>query len=125
VHLHTAFARAERSQVPWLSVDGSPVPAVWGRNELVVRVGPRRVGAATHLPHHGGAELGRVEEVVEVPRRGVAEVWWRGPALARGRGRLGPAPQRPDGLVRFWVLMASLGVVLPLGLVGFVARLVG
>jgi hypothetical protein len=99
---------------PQLTVDGQPVPAVWGRT--VVPVPPGQHHVQVHVPYLLPPRVGPAETVVPVYPGQVVEVEYRAPVIAWIGGAIGPAPQPTPGLAAgIALLVVPLVALLCLG----------
>jgi len=101
-----------RMVTPVISVNGCPVPARWGRNEVPVPPGRSRVHV--HLPSAFPSQVGAADAAVWLRPGETVELEYRAPMWAFSRGALGPAPQKWPGRG------ALLAVVTPMILALFV-----
>ena len=81
---------------PYLSVDGQPVTAGWGRT--VVPVPPGQHHVHVHVPYLLPPRVGKAEIVVPVYPGQIVELEYRAPAIGWLDGAIGAAPQQYRGL---------------------------
>ncbi|WP_301546869.1 hypothetical protein [Gordonia sp. X0973] len=81
---------------PKIEVDGYPVNAQWGINEIPLPPGQHQVHV--HVPYFLPPKVGPATTVVNVGQQQVVPVEYRAPVWAFSEGSIGPAPQSYNGV---------------------------
>jgi hypothetical protein len=100
---------------PYLTIDGHPVQAAWGRTVVPVPPGTHHVHM--HIPYLLPSRIGNADLMVPVHPGQAVEIEYRAPAIGWLDGSMGPAPQQHRGMPAAIVLVA-LPLVLLLCLCG-------
>ncbi len=101
---------------PVVRFDGYPVPAGWGRTEIVAPAGVRQVSVACRY----WWQYGFAQDPVPVRPGEHVEVHYSPPLLTFIGGRIGPQQQPRPGVVGFAVAMGVLALALLVGILGAV-----
>jgi hypothetical protein len=111
LHLRRPFG-AMGMITPVVQIDGFPVMARWGANDVVVPAGVRQVAVSCRYLW----EYGRAQDAVPIGPGQQVEVHYSPPLLTFIGGRIGPTPQPRPGVGGFVALMVVLAVVVVLAI---------
>lgn len=89
---------------PFVTVNGHPVHAGWGRTVIPVPPGQHHVHV--HVPYVLPSQIGKADTMVPVHPGQVVEVEYRAPAIGWLDGSIGPAPQKFRGVAASLALIA-------------------
>jgi hypothetical protein len=92
---------------PAITVDGYPVPGVWGRNAIPVAPGRHQVHV--HTPYFLPSRVGPADTTVDVAPGQTLEVEYRCPVVVFMNGAIGAPPQKYPGmpvLIALYVVLA-------------------
>jgi hypothetical protein len=95
---------------PAITIDGYPVPAVWGRNAIPVV--PGRHQLHVHTPYFLPSRVGPADATVDLAPGQTVELEYRSPVVVFLNGALGAPPQKYPGMVALIVIYVVLGLLL-------------
>jgi hypothetical protein len=96
---------------PKVFVDGHELPRQdWGRQVIPVTPGQHQVEA--HVPYFLPSRVGPAAAAVDVPPGQTVELEYRAPVWAFSPGSMGAPPQKYNGMVIYWILLAVIAVLI-------------
>ena len=118
VRLHVQGSVLTRTITPTVQVNGYPVPASFGVNDIPVYAGPTHLHVQTPwMRAYGQADL-----ALQVAPGSLSEVWYAAPWHQFTTGSIGLEKQRSKGA---WVLFGLLGLLVLVVVLAVLAGLLG
>jgi hypothetical protein len=95
---------------PAITIDGYPVPAVWGRN--AIPVAPGRHEVHVHTPYFLPSRVGPADTTVDVAPGQTLDLEYRSPVVVFMNGALGAPPQKYPGMLFMIILYVVLALLI-------------